>query len=77
MGSDFNVNGASNDGRLEVLFSGMAVQMVSVQHTIDGVAQENDETYSLTLSNRFGFQDYAFENINVTIIDTDRKFSKY
>ncbi len=76
MGSDFNVNGASN-GRLLVVFSGTVVQTVSVQHTIDGVAQENDETYSLTLSNRFGFQDYAFENINVTIIDTDSKFSKY
>ncbi len=77
MGNDFNVNGASNDGRLEVLFSGIAVGVVSVQHIIDGVAQENDETYSLTLSNRLGFQDYVFENINVTIIDTDRKFSKY
>ncbi len=76
MGSDFNVNGASNGG-LVVVFSGTVVQTVSIQHTIDGVAQENDETYSLTLSNRFGFQDYAFENINVTIIDTDRKFSKY
>ncbi len=76
MGSDFNVNGASN-GRLEVVFSGVVVQAVSVQHTIDGVAQENNETYSLTLSNRFGFQNYAFENINVTIIDSDRKFSKY
>ncbi len=76
MGSDFNVNGAIN-GRRVVVFSGMDVQTVSVQHTIDGVAQENDETYSLTLSNNFGFQDYAFENINVTIIDTDREFSKY
>ncbi len=77
MGGDFNVNGASNDGRLEVLFSGTVVQTVSIQHTIDGVAQENNETYSLNLSNRFGLQNYAFENINVTIIDTDRKFSKY
>ncbi len=76
MGSDFNVNGASN-GRLYVVFSGTVVQTVSIQHTIDGVAQENDETYSLTLSNSFGLQNYAFENINVTIIDTDRKFSKY
>ncbi len=76
MGSDFNVNGASN-GVLVVVFSGTVVQTVSIQHTIDGVAQENDETYSLTLSNSFGFQDYAFENINVTIIDTDREFSKY
>ncbi len=76
MGSDFNVNGASN-GRLEVVFSGVVVQTVSIQHTIDGVAQENDETYRLTLSNRFGLQNYAFENINVTIIDTDRKFSKF
>ncbi len=76
MGSDFNVNGATNEN-LQVVFSGTMVQTVSVQHTIDGVAQENNETYSLTLSNRSGLQDYAFENINVTIIDTDRKFSKY
>ncbi len=76
MGSDFNVNGANNGG-LQVVFSGTDVQTVSIQHTIDGVAQENDETYRLTLSNRFGLQNYAFENINVTIIDTDRKFSKY
>ncbi len=77
MGNDFYVNGANNDGSFVVLFPGIAVGVVSVQHTIDGVAQENDETYSLTLSNRFGLQNYAFENINVTIIDTDRKFSKY
>ncbi len=77
MGGDFTVSGASNYGRLEFVISGTAVGMVSVQHTIDGVAQENDETYSLTLSNRSGLQDYAFENIHVTIIDTDRKFSKY
>ncbi len=77
MGSDFTVTGAGTDGRVEVLFSGNAVGVVSVKHTIDGVAQETNETYSLTLSNRFGFEDYAFENINVTIIDTDRKFSKY
>ncbi len=76
MGSDFNVYGASNGG-LEVVFSGTVVQTVSIQHTIDGVSQENDETYSLTLSNIFGLQNYAFENLNVTIIDTDRKFSKY
>ncbi len=75
MGNDFTVTGANN-GNLQVIFSGTVVETVSIQHTIDGVAQENDETYSLTLSSGFNLQGYTFENINVTIIDTDRKFSK-
>ncbi len=74
MGSDFNVSGANN-GRVLVIFSGTSFQTLSIQHVIDGVAQENNETYNLTLSNSFNLDLFSFEGITVTIIDADRKLT--
>ncbi len=74
MGSDFNVSGANN-GRVLVIFSGTSFQMLSIQHVIDGVAQEKNETYNLTISNSFNLDLFSFEGITVTIIDADRKLT--
>ncbi len=54
---------------------GTSFQMLSIQHVIDGVAQEKNETYNLTISNSFNLDLFSFEGITVTIIDADRKLT--
>ena len=52
---------------------GATFMVYNVQHQVDAVAQENDEQYSIHLSNMFGFDDYIIRSINITIVDSDSK----
>ena len=71
--NDYTVTGAVNNFGQFALNTGQLFVEVSVQHTIDGVAQEKEEQYSITLSNFINLQDYTFVGTTGTIIDTDSK----
>ena len=66
--------GAVNGFGQFALNTGQLFIEASVQHTIDGVAQERDEQYNITLSNFINLQDYTFVGGTTgTIIDMDSK----
>lgn len=70
---DFTVTGVqSGIGQVAITASELFV-LVTVQHTIDGVAQERPEDYNITPSNFFNLQDYSFVGTTGTIIDSDSK----
>ena len=46
----------------------------NVQHQVDAVAQENDEMYTIQLSNMLNLpDDITFRGVNITIVDSDSK----
>ena len=67
------MTGAVNGAGQFALNTGQLFVDVSVQHTIDGVAQEREEQYSITLSNFINLGAYTFVGTTGTIIDTDSK----
>ena len=67
------MTGAVNGAGQYALNTGQLFIDVSVQHTIDGVAQEKEEQYNITLSNFINLGDYTFVGTTGTIIDTDSK----
>ena len=71
--NDFTVTGTvSGEGQF-VLNQGSLFTTVSVQHTIDGIAQEKDENYDIEVSNILNLQDFTFVGTTGTVIDTDSK----
>ncbi len=74
-GNDFSVTSVAVESGRFFINSGSNFTTVSIQHTIDGVGQENNETYSLRVSNNINLQNYAFVGTDVTIVDTDSKCS--
>ena len=67
------MTGAVNGRGLFALNTGQLFVEVSVEHTMDGIAQEREEQYNITLSNFIYLQDYTFVGTTGTIIDTDSK----
>ena len=67
------MTGAVNGFGPFALNNGQLFVDVSVQHTIDGVAQEREEQYNITLSSFISLDDYTFVGTTGTIIDTDSK----
>ena len=67
------MTGAVNGAGQYALNTGQLFIDVSVQHTIDGVAQEKEEQYNITLSNFINLGNYTFVGTTGTIIDTDSK----
>ena len=67
------MTGAVNGAGQYALNTGQLFIDVSVQHTIDGVAQEKGEQYNITLSNFINLGNYTFVGTTGTIIDTDSK----
>ena len=73
--NDYTVTGAVIGFGQIALNLGQLFVEVSVEHTIDGVAQEKEEQYNITLSSFINLQDYTFVGITGTIIDTDSKLT--
>ena len=75
--NDYTVTGAVIGFGQFALNIGQLFVEVSIQHTIDGVAQEEEEQYNITLSSYINLQDYTFVGITGTIIDTESKLTYY
>jgi len=63
--------------RLIVLTPGQLSTTVYVEHTMDGVAQEGEEQYTLSVSNVWGLQSYSMVGTTITIVDSDSKLIKF
>lgn len=52
---------------------GQLYKIVIVQHMFDGISQEEDEQYNITLTNFANLNNYTFVNFYGTIIDSNSK----
>ena len=73
--NDYTVTGAVIGFGQVALNLGQLFVEVSVEHTIDGVAQKKKNSTILHYPVLFNLQDYTFVGITGTIIDTDSKLT--